>query len=310
LQPTPAGIQIIIGSAGADNEGKAVIPVSMFSGSAIAGGMQNDILFDNTIVSLASFNSCQINPEIGTAPDECLLDPEEVTLPCKTPNRRLHQCGTSPQPAGCPPNAGENISRFRMLIASTAVQTTNPLPSGLLYTCTFDVLDAGRLPAALINSNVVVSSPFGMKLSPVVSVNGAVTDEPPPPASSTPTSSPTSPPTATPTPSTTPTASSTPTSSSTATPSLSPTASPTATATEAATVTPTPTTSAPCTGDCDTSDGVTVDEITLLVSVALGTQELADCVAGDRNGDQAITVDELLAAVTNGLNGCPGDVLG
>ncbi len=313
VPPTPVGLQIIVGSAGADNQGKAIIPVSLFSGGANVGGMQNDILFDNTIVSLASFSSCQLNPEIGTTPDGCSLDPEEVTLPCKTLNRRLNRCGTSPQPVGCPANAGENISRFRALIASTAVQTTNPLPNGLLYTCSFDVLDADRLPAALINVNAIVASPFGMKLSPVVAVNGAVTDESPPPASSTPTVSPTSPSTETPTSSATPTATTTPTptSSSTATASFSPTASPTATAPEPATATPTATTSpATCTGDCDTSDSVTVDEITLLVSVALGTQELADCIAGDRNGDQLITVDELLAAVTNGLNGCPGDVVG
>jgi len=39
---------------------------------------------------------------------------------------------------------------------------------------------------------------------------------------------------------------------------------------------------------------VTVDEITVLVSVALGTQDIAACTPGDRDGDQSITVDELL----------------
>lgn len=303
VPPTPEGIQIIVGSVGADGEGNAVVPVSMFAGGANVGGMQNDILFDNTIVGLASANSCRLNPAIGT-PDECFEDPEEVTLPCKTMNRRLRVCGADPQPAGCPEDAGDNISVFRGLIASTAVQTTNPLPDGLLYTCTFTVIDPERLPAALINSNAVVSNPFGIRLL-VVAIDGAVTDEPPP-ASATPTASPTTPPTDLPT--ATPTDTPTATASSTATETPTPTATPTETSTSTPTEPATPTATAtppPCPGDCDGSGSVTVDEITLLVSAALGTQDVALCPAGDRNEDQLVTVDEILAAVNGGLKGCP-----
>jgi hypothetical protein len=50
---------------------------------------------------------------------------------------------------------------------------------------------------------------------------------------------------------------------------------------------------------------VTVDEITRLVTLALGTGEIGECPAGDIDGSETITVAELLAAVTRALNGCP-----
>lgn len=62
-----------------------------------------------------------------------------------------------------------------------------------------------------------------------------------------------------------------------------------------------------CTGNCDYSDQVTVDEIVTLVNLALngGT---AGCVAGDANNDGTITVDEVVSAVNFALNGCPPPV--
>lgn len=316
-QATPSGsVQIDIGSASADAEGIASIPVSLVSAGAAVGGMQNDILFDNTIVSLAGVTSCQINPAIGTPP-ECFDDPGNTSLPCKTMNRRLRQCGADPQPPGCPEGAGPDLSVFRALIAPTAVLTMNPIPDGVLYTCVFQVVDAGRLPAALSNRDVSVSDPIGVRLTPVVAGDGAVlpTPEPTPTATetSTPTRSATAADTQTPTitstatltPTQSPTPADTATSTATATPSFTPSHTPTLSATPS----PSPTVTATpelCVGDCDGSGAVTVDEITRIVSIALGTQELAVCTSGDRDGDQAITVDEIQTAVNFGLNGCPG----
>jgi hypothetical protein len=313
--PTPAGFHIVVGSAGRDAESQAVIPVSLVAGvTAAVGGTQNDVLFDNTIVTLPSVARCRINPDIGTDHEECFLDPEEITLPCKTLGRSLRQCGTSPQPDGCPAGAGENISRLRAIIAPTAVQTTNPVPPGLLYTCTFDVLDPERLPAALVAGNPVVSSPFGMKLFPVEAISGAVTDAtpgPPKTPSVPPSASPTGTPSATHTPAAT--ASSTPSATPSSTPSSTPSLTPTATASATASETPTPTaadsptptaTVVPCDGDCDGSDSVTVDEITRLVNLALGNAPVSECPAGDADGSETITVDELVTAVTRALNGC------
>jgi hypothetical protein len=60
-----------------------------------------------------------------------------------------------------------------------------------------------------------------------------------------------------------------------------------------------------CTGDCDGSGVVTVDDLLKGVNIALGTLPLSQCSAFDLNGDGAVTVDEILIAVNNALNGCP-----
>jgi hypothetical protein len=60
-----------------------------------------------------------------------------------------------------------------------------------------------------------------------------------------------------------------------------------------------------CTGDCTADGSVTVDELLLMVNVALGNTNVATCVAGDANADGEITIDEILTAVNNTLDGCP-----
>ncbi|MFI5365129.1 MAG: hypothetical protein ACHQ4J_05855 [Candidatus Binatia bacterium] len=41
-----------------------------------------------------------------------------------------------------------------------------------------------------------------------------------------------------------------------------------------------------------------------LINIALGNAPAADCAAADSNCDAEITIDEILAAVNNALNGC------
>jgi hypothetical protein len=53
------------------------------------------------------------------------------------------------------------------------------------------------------------------------------------------------------------------------------------------------------------SASVTINEIMTMVNIALGNALVSACVAGDGNHDGAITVDEILAALNNALNGCP-----
>jgi len=50
---------------------------------------------------------------------------------------------------------------------------------------------------------------------------------------------------------------------------------------------------------------VTVDELIMMVNIALGNAAINACAAGDANNDLAITVDEILTAVRNALDGCP-----
>ena len=60
----------------------------------------------------------------------------------------------------------------------------------------------------------------------------------------------------------------------------------------------------PCTGDCDTSRTVTIDELLRGVDIALGAAALDQCAAFDCNSDRHVTVDCLIKAVHAALDGC------
>jgi len=49
---------------------------------------------------------------------------------------------------------------------------------------------------------------------------------------------------------------------------------------------------------------VTIDDLLIMVNVALDTADVATCASGDANRDQQITVDEIIAAVNNALGSC------
>ena len=50
---------------------------------------------------------------------------------------------------------------------------------------------------------------------------------------------------------------------------------------------------------------VTVNEVVLLVNIALGSAPPSACPAGDINRDSMIMINELIAAVNSVLNNCP-----
>ena len=81
------------------------------------------------------------------------------------------------------------------------------------------------------------------------------------------------------------------------------TATPTATPLPSNSPTPTPTPVA-CTGDCDGSGDVTVNEIITLVNIALGTAQASACASGVPSGVE-VNVALVIQAVNNALNGCP-----
>lgn len=84
---------------------------------------------------------------------------------------------------------------------------------------------------------------------------------------------------------------------------LTPTGTLPGTGTATPSATPTPLT---CVGDCGGDGVVTVNELLVMVNVALDNVPVSNCEAGDKNQNGAITVDEILAAVNNALNGCGG----
>lgn len=71
-------------------------------------------------------------------------------------------------------------------------------------------------------------------------------------------------------------------------------------------VSPTPTTPpSSCAGDCDGSQSVDVAELVSCMNIALETAPLAECPAADLDVSGAVTVDELVVAAGNAINGCP-----
>jgi hypothetical protein len=61
-----------------------------------------------------------------------------------------------------------------------------------------------------------------------------------------------------------------------------------------------------CEGDCNGDRSVTIDEILRGIRIAFGDAPSGDCRAMDGDGNGAVTVDELVAAITQALQGCGG----
>jgi hypothetical protein len=65
-----------------------------------------------------------------------------------------------------------------------------------------------------------------------------------------------------------------------------------------------------CVGDCNGNNVVTINELILGVNIALGTTNLSQCPAFDPNGDGKVGINELITGVNNALNGCHGGMTG
>src|SRR5258708_6210111 len=61
----------------------------------------------------------------------------------------------------------------------------------------------------------------------------------------------------------------------------------------------------PCPGDCNGDNAVTMNELVIGVGQSLGSITLSACPAFDHTPDAEVTIDELLAAVQAALYGCP-----
>jgi hypothetical protein len=70
------------------------------------------------------------------------------------------------------------------------------------------------------------------------------------------------------------------------------------------------TAAAQCVGDCRDDGEVTIDEVMLMVHIALDNTAVEECQPGDTNTDGVITVNEIIAAVSKALRGCFPDVAG
>ena len=79
---------------------------------------------------------------------------------------------------------------------------------------------------------------------------------------------------------------------------------PGSTSTPTPTASPTPPSSV-CTGDCDASGDVAIDELILGVSIALSGDSIAQCRAFDPNRSGLVEIHELVDAVDRALHQCP-----
>ena len=66
--------------------------------------------------------------------------------------------------------------------------------------------------------------------------------------------------------------------------------------------------SAECTGDCNSDGKVDVGELLTMVNIDLESAPFGKCMPGDVNGDNAISVDEIVTAAHNLLAGCPANL--
>ena len=62
---------------------------------------------------------------------------------------------------------------------------------------------------------------------------------------------------------------------------------------------------AQCVGDCHNDNAVTIDELVMMVNVALDNAPMSMCDSGDANDDGRITVDEIIKGVNHAMHGCP-----
>ncbi|GIW42947.1 MAG: hypothetical protein KatS3mg077_0229 [Candidatus Binatia bacterium] len=85
---------------------------------------------------------------------------------------------------------------------------------------------------------------------------------------------------------------------------MAPTDTPTSTASPTPTATPSPTQGALCPGDCNGDQRVTIEELVTMAGIALELRPVAACEAADRDRNGQVTVDEIVAAVARALNGC------
>jgi hypothetical protein len=210
--PTPTVVQINVGTGKALAGGPVEVSVNLASSGFLVAGTANDLSFQNTAFALDTAN-CTLNPALSK-----LFSVTTVTTTSTT-------------------------TTVRIFVQGPPVNIT-PIPDGLLYTCTFDILPGtlpGNYPLSILN--VVAQDPTGAGLT-ASGTDGTIIVTlvaPTPTITQTPTATSTATSTATPTVTTTPSATATAVPTATPTATASPTDTPTVTPTNTPTDTPTPT---------------------------------------------------------------------
>jgi hypothetical protein len=239
---------------------------------------------------------------------DAVLDVRGVAASCVLDARLAHHA-LSAAAVGDPPTSPE-LRRLR-LVVSEQTQPPRTLGDGPLIACQAVLradAPAGSYPLPL--ERLFAGDTDGTLLLGVGGVGGMLLVDPNAPtpsstASATPTPTATLRRTATATPSRTasasPTAAPTGTAPPSPTPSSAPSPSPPA---STPTATPTHPVVPDCPGDCNGDGQIVVAELVQAIGIANGDLPREGCRLLDLNGDGAVSINEVLSAVANALNGC------
>ncbi len=197
-----------------------------------------------------------------------------------------HLLGVSVAPEPPPPG----MRRLRFVINNNPVRPIELIRTGRLVTCLLPIAAAAPAgPTELMLDRLFAGNQNGMLIPGIAGIDGELEVDPEAPVpTNTASGSRTATPTRTPSVAASPTRTPLPTGSATATPTASPTGR-----------------ISLCTGDCDGDGFARIDELVRAVEIALGKGPLAGCTIIDRNRDEAVTIDELVVAVRDAMQGCP-----
>ena len=156
---TPRAVVISANAESPDlNDDRVVVTIRLDTAGHAVAGTQNDLVFDHTAITLDTAEDCTINPAIADTDPACDTDP---TRPCKMLTRHLERCDSG-DPLACGEPAPADFSRFRALVF--ALHTSGPIPDGVLYTCSFRVVDRSRVSTILSVRKLIVADPDGERI--------------------------------------------------------------------------------------------------------------------------------------------------
>ena len=264
-----------------------------------------------TATRTATFTATAVATSTATAPPT----PTNTATPTRSATLTVTPSATPSGTATPPASATASPTRTASFTATASASATPPAsPTASLtpsatptHTASAAPTDtATSLPSASATHSATATAPPTGTSPATATATARATDTSTALPSPTPSASPTHTlaPTQTPSPTATTTSTAAPSDTATSTPTASasatvtaPEATPTASA-ATATVSPT------CAGDCDGDGAVSVSELITAVNIALDSRAPTACPAIDTNANGQVTVDELVRAVANALNGC------
>lgn len=123
------------------------------------GGVQNDLVFDGRVLQPSGEHPCRIDDAVSDRHEEC--DSYPIVLPCLGLSVHRDSCAEYPWIPSCQGQAAHD-DRLRVALTRFDVSNETPIPNGAeLFTCSFDIINAGLLPASILLREPAAESPQG-----------------------------------------------------------------------------------------------------------------------------------------------------